>query len=110
MNHADDDFSAKQENNILDIVHSNLDAYYDTPLKTKISMLVQDTLHYTPIIKGIDITTLAKDVESCITKITHLEAEIVTSKTELWFLSEQLKRLQDESNGTVLGKLVVLKE
>ena len=109
MKYGDDDFSAKQENNILNIVYSSLDAYYNTPLKSKISMLVQNTLHHTPIIKGIDITNLERDIKSCIARIDILESDLATEKCNLLVLNNQLMELQNESTGTVLGKLVVLK-
>ena len=110
MKYGDDEFSAKQENNILAIVHSNLDAYYNTTLKSKISMLVQDTLHHTPIIKGIDITDLERDIKRCITRIDVLESDLAMQKGNLLVLHNQLMELQNESTETVLGKLVVLKD
>ena len=110
MKYDDDEFSAKQENSILNIVHSSLDPYYNTLLKSKISMIVKDTLHHTPIIKGIDITDLERDIKRCITRIDVLESDLAIQKGNLLVLHNQLMELQNESTGTVLGKLVVLKD
>lgn len=100
----------EQELKVVSTVYSNLDSVYSTPLKSKISMLVHETLHHTPIIKGIDITDLERDIKRCITRIDALESDLAIQKGNLSVLHNQLMELQNESNDTVLGKLVVLKD
>ena len=102
--------SSEQELEIISTVYSNLDSIYSTPLKTKVAMVAQDALNTTPVIKGIDITVLKAELDSCIKRLSVLESEVMLNKSHLVVLQKQLNTLAQESNDTVLGKLVVLKD
>ena len=99
----------EQELEVLSTVYSDLDSIYSTPLKTKVGMIAQDTLSARPVIRGIGITVLKAEIDSCIKRLSDLESEVMLDKSHLFVLQEQLNTLAQESNGTVLGKLVVLK-
>lgn len=100
----------EQKLEVLTTVYSDLDSIYSTPLKTKVAMVAQDTLNATPVIRGIDITVLKAELDSCIKRLSDLEAEVMLNKSHLFELQKQLNTLAQESNDTVLGKLVVLKD
>ena len=102
--------SSEQELEIISTVYSNLDSIYSNPLKTKVAMVAQDALNTTSVIKGIDITVLKAELDSCIKRLSVLESEVMLNKSHLVVLQKQLNTLAQESNDTVLGKLVVLKD
>ena len=102
--------NSDQEREVLSIVYSDLDSFYSTPLKTKVAMVAQDTLNATPVIRGIDITVLKAELDLCIKRLSDLESEVMLNKSHLFTLQKQLNDLTQETNDTVLGKLVVLKE
>lgn len=95
---------------VLTTVYSDLDSVYSTPLKTKVAMVAQDALNAIPVIRGIDITVLKAELDSCIKRLSDLEAEVMLNKSHLSVLQKQLNTLAQESNDTVLGKVVVLKD
>ena len=100
----------EQELEVLSTVYSDLDSIYSTPLKTKVGMIAQNTLNTRPIIRNIDITVLKAEIDSCIKRLSDLESEVMLNKSHLFVLQKQLNTLDQESNGRVLGKLVVLKD
>ena len=100
----------EQKLEVLTTVYSDLDSIYSTPLKTKVAMVAQDTLNATPVIRGIDITVLKAELDACIKRLSDLESEVMLNKHRLSRLQKQLNTLAQESNDTVLGKLVVLKD
>ena len=102
--------SPEQELEVIYTVYSDLDSIYSTPLKTKIAMVAQDTLNATPVIRGIDITVLKSELDSCIKRLADLESEVMLNKSHLSVLQKQLNTLAQESNDTVLGKVVILKD
>ena len=102
--------NSEQELEVISTVYSDLNSIYYTPLKTKVAMVAQDTLNATPVIRGIDITVLKAELDSCIKRLSDLETEVMMNKSHLFTLQKQLNDLTQETNGTVLGKLVVLKE
>lgn len=102
--------TSEQELEVISTVYSDLNSIYSTPLKTKVAMVAQDTLNTIPVIRGIDITVLKAELDSCIKRLSDLEAEVMLNKSHLFVLQKQLNTLAQESNDTVLGKLVVLKD
>ena len=100
----------EQKLEIISTVYSDLDSIYSTPLKTKVAMVAQDTLNTIPVIKGIDITVLKAELDSCIKRLSDLESEVMLNKSRLFVLQKQLNTLAQESNDTVLGKVVILKD
>lgn len=102
--------NSEQEREVISTVYSDLDSFYSTPLKTKVAMVAQDTLNAIPVIRGIDITVLKAELDLCIKRLSDLEAEVMLNKSHLVVLQDQLNTLAQESNDTVLGKLVVLKD
>ena len=102
--------SPEQERDAISTVYSDLDSIYSTPLKTKVAMVAQESLNARPVIRGIDITVLKAEIDSCIKRLSDLESEVMLNKSHLFALQKQLNILAQESNGTVLGKLVVLKD
>lgn len=102
--------TSEQELEVISTVYSDLNSIYSTPLKTKVAMVAQDTLNTTPVIRGIDITVLKAELDSCIKRLAYLESEVISNKSQLFVLQKQLNTLAQESNDTVLGKLVVLKD
>ena len=102
--------SQEQKLEIISTVYSDLDSVYFTPLKTKVAMVAQDRLNTVPVIRGIDITVLKAELDSCIKRLSDLESEVMLNKSHLFELQKQLNTLAQESNDTVLGKVVVLKD
>lgn len=102
--------TSEQELEVISTVYSDLNSIYSTPLKTKVAMVAQDTLNAIPVIRGIDITVLKAELDSCIKRLSDLEAEVMLNKSQLFVLQKQLNTLAQESNDTVLGKLVVIKD
>lgn len=102
--------SVAQRLEVLTTVYSDLDSVYSTPLKTKVAMVAQDALNAIPVIKGIDITVLKAELDLCIKRLSDLEAEVMLNKSRLFVLQKQLNTLAQESNDTVLGKVVILKD
>ena len=102
--------SVAQRLEVLTTVYSDLDSVYTTPLKTKVAMVAQDALNAIPVIKGIDITVLKAELDVCIKRLSDLEAEVMLNKSRLFVLQKQLNTLAQESNDTVLGKVVILKD
>ena len=100
----------EQKFEVLSTVYSDLDSVYSTPLKTKVAMVAQDRLNAIPVIRGIDITVLKAELDSCIKRLSDLEAEVMLNKSHLSVLQKQLNTLAQESNDTVLGKVVILKD
>lgn len=100
----------EQKLEVISTVYSDLDSIYSTPLKTKVGMIVQDTLSARPVIRGIDITVLKAEIDSCIKRLSDLESEVMLNKSQLLGLQKQLNTLAQESNDTVLGKVVILKD
>ena len=100
----------EQKLEVLTTVYSDLDSGYSTPLKTKVAMVAQDALNAIPVIRGIDITVLKAELDACIKRLSDLESEVMLNKHRLSRLQKQLNTLAQESNDTVLGKLVVLKD
>lgn len=100
----------EQKLEVISTVYSDLDSTYSTPLQTKVAMVAQNTLNATPVIRGIDITVLKAELDSCIKRLSDLESEVMLNKYHLFALQKQLKTLAQESNDTVLGKVVVLKD
>lgn len=100
----------EQKLKVISTVYSDLDSFYSTPLKTKVAMVAQDALNAIPVIKGIDITVLKAELDVCIKRLSDLESEVMLNKHRLSRLQKQLNTLAQESNDTVLGKLVVLKD
>lgn len=56
----------EQKLEVISTVYSDLNSIYSTPLKTKVAMVAQDTLNAIPVIRGIDITVLKAELDSCI--------------------------------------------
>ena len=102
--------SPEQKLEVISIVYSDLDSSYSTSLKTKVAMVAQDTLNAIPVIRGINITVLKAELDSCIKRLSDLEAEVTLNKSHLFVLQKQLNTLAQESNDTVLGKVVILKD
>ena len=100
----------EQKLEVISTVYSALDSLYTTPLQTRVAMIAQDTLNAIPVIRGIDITVLKAELDSCIKRLSDLESEVMLNKSHLFVLQKQLNTLAQESNDTVLGKLVVLKD
>ena len=100
----------EQKFEVLTTVYSDLDSVYSTPLKTKVAMVAQDALNAIPVIRGIDITVLKAELDSCIKRLSDLESEVMLNKSHLFVLQKQLNTLAQESNDMVLGKVVVLKD
>ena len=102
--------TSEQELEVISTVYSDLDSSYSTSLKTKVAMVAQDTLNAIPVIRGINITVLKAELDSCIKRLSDLEAEVTLNKSHLFVLQKQLNTLAQESNDTVLGKVVILKD
>lgn len=102
--------NTEQELEVISTIYSDLDSIYSTPLKTKVGIIAQDTLNARPVIRGIDITVLKAEIDSCIKRLSDLESEVMLNKSHLVVLQKQLNTLAQESNDTVLGKLVVIKD
>ena len=100
----------EQKLEIISTVYSDLDSIYSTPLKTKVAMVAQDTLNAIPVIRGIDITVLKSELDACIKRLSDLETEVMLNKSHLSILRKRLNTLAQESNDTVLGKVVILKD
>ena len=100
----------EQKLEVISTVYSELNSIYSNPLKTKVAMIAKDTLNAIPVIRGIDITVLKAELDSCIKRLSDLEAEVMLNKSHLSVLQKQLNTLAQESNDTVLGKVVILKD
>ena len=100
----------EQKREITSTVYSELNSIYSNPLKTKVAMIAKDTLSSIPVIRGIDITVLKAELDSCIKRLSDLESEVMLTKSHLSVLQKQLNTLAQESNDTVLGKVVILKD
>ena len=100
----------EQKLEVLSTVYSDLDSTYFTPLKTKVAMVAQDRLNTIPVIRGIDITVLKAELDACIKRLSDLESEVMLNKYLLRTLQKQLNTLAQESNDTVLAKVVILKD
>ena len=100
----------EQKLEVISTVYSELNSIYSNALKTKVTMIAKDILSATPVIRGIDITVLKAELDVCIKRLSDLESEVMLTKSHLSVLQKQLNTLAQESNSTVLGKLVVLKD